>query len=382
MVSDRRALGRLRAQARQARADGHFAQAARLERQAVELAGTLGLVGERTRSLLWEGYSLRQAGEDDLALAALLQAANERAASADPADVFGALIAIVHIGLERKTAAFCRTLLEQGRRYLADIRRPWTALLDFLEGDLACCRGDFTAAWDWHSRAWADWHDEPPHLTAATHIWALCRVAFRRRDLAELERLVERLNELHPTQFLERQLLQRARLLRWRARRAADLARADSESASVAIARILLAETADSKSRDFGSRHEALRALALMGRWEEIDVALSRQPPLKADSFENALLLGDLALIRAQSGLGLPAVDDDYGESVTDISAPSFALAAGAVRQAEDNYGVARQLAEAEDERLETNWYSDRLRSKFNMLHDITRFDACPWRTQ
>ncbi|MFO1371345.1 MAG: hypothetical protein U1F42_02785 [Candidatus Competibacteraceae bacterium] len=75
------------------------------------------------RALLWEGYSLRQAGEDDLALAALLQAANERAASADPADVFSALVAILHISLERKTAAFCRALLEQGRRYLADLRQ-------------------------------------------------------------------------------------------------------------------------------------------------------------------------------------------------------------------------------------------------------------------
>ena len=58
----------------QARKVGHYARAAHWERQAVELAGTLGLAGERTRALLWEGYSLRQAGQDDLALAALLQA--------------------------------------------------------------------------------------------------------------------------------------------------------------------------------------------------------------------------------------------------------------------------------------------------------------------
>jgi len=76
----------LREQASQARRVGHYARAARLERQAVELAETLGLSGERTRALLWEGYSLRLAGEDDLALAALLQAINDRAPSADPAE--------------------------------------------------------------------------------------------------------------------------------------------------------------------------------------------------------------------------------------------------------------------------------------------------------
>ncbi|MDS4068652.1 MAG: hypothetical protein RKO24_03440, partial [Candidatus Competibacter sp.] len=91
MTADRRTLERLRAQARQARETGDYSQAARLERQAVDRAEFLGLAGERTRALLWEGYSLRQAGEDDLALAALLQAANERSGAADPADVFGAL---------------------------------------------------------------------------------------------------------------------------------------------------------------------------------------------------------------------------------------------------------------------------------------------------
>ena len=66
MTPDRPTLARLREQAGQARQAGHYARAARLERQAVELAETLGLSGERTQALLWEGYSLRLAGEDDL----------------------------------------------------------------------------------------------------------------------------------------------------------------------------------------------------------------------------------------------------------------------------------------------------------------------------
>ena len=44
MTSDRRGLDRLRTRARQARADGNFVQAASFERQAVELAGALGLI--------------------------------------------------------------------------------------------------------------------------------------------------------------------------------------------------------------------------------------------------------------------------------------------------------------------------------------------------
>jgi len=361
MASDRPALDRLRAQARQARTDGHFARAARLERQAAELATTLGLAGERTRALLWEGYSLWLAGEEDLALAVLLQAANERATTADPADVFAALIAITRISLERKTAAFCRALLEQGRRFLADIRRPWAASLDFLEGDLAYRRGDFAAAWDWHSRAWAGWCDQHPRLTAATHLWALCRVAFRRRDLAELERLSERLTELHPTQSLERQLAQRARLLCWRARRAAGHFDSASEAKPVEIARSLLRECASHEYRGFGVRGETLRVLVISGCWDEVADALSLYP-LKADCFESALLLGDLALSRVRLALGLPAVDDDYGEKKTIVAPVSDSPSRS---ESDEVYGVMKRhyhaavaFSEEQDSRLETEWHS------------------------
>lgn len=83
MPSDQQTLAQIRSQALQSREGGHYHAAARLERQAVELAGTLGLAGGRVRALLWEGYSLRLAGEDDLALATLLKAASEQAATAD-----------------------------------------------------------------------------------------------------------------------------------------------------------------------------------------------------------------------------------------------------------------------------------------------------------
>jgi hypothetical protein len=359
MPSDRQTLAQLRNQARQARDGGHYHAAARLERQAVELAGTLGWAGERTRALLWEGYSLRQAGEDDLALAALLQAAGERAATADPADVFSALIAIIHLSLERKSAIFCRALLEQGRRYLADIRQPWAAPLDFLGGELAGRRGDFASAWDWHCRAWAGWRNESPRLTAATHLWALCRVAFRRRDPAELERLTETLAELRPVPVLERQLAPRARLLLWRARRATVTSGDHSEPAPIESVLALLAAATEGVTRDFGVRHEALQVLALAGCWETVDDALL-QHPLNAECFANALLLGDLALNRARAALKLPPMDVDYGDFSTH--------AIGDLSEAERCYQAALSLAAAEDERLDTGWHGETLRQRLGWI--------------
>jgi len=367
MTLDRPTLARLREQAGQARQAGHYAQAAHLERQAVELAETLGLAGERVRALLWQGYSLRQAGEDDLALAALLQAINEPTLTVDPADRFGALIAILHISLERKPVRFCRALLEQGRRELAEARQPWSAPLDFLEGELAYRQGEFAAAWHWHERAWAGRRDAHPRLTPATHLWALCRTAFRRREPAEVELLAHHLQELRPNAALERPLVLRARWLAWRAQGVA------ADPTPVEQARTLLTRAAaEREPRDFGARLEALRVLALAGDWDPITADL-RQKPLHPDAFETALGLGDLALGRARAALGLPAVDDDYGEPAADIApmAPASDRVAAALGEAEQGYREAARFAEEQDQRLETGWYGDTVRERQARLNRL-----------
>ena len=370
MTLDRPTLARLREQAGQARQAGHYAQAAHLERQAVELAETLGLAGERVRALLWQGYSLRQAGEDDLALAALLQAINEPTLTVDPADRFGALIAILHISLERKPVRFCRALLEQGRRELAEARQPWSAPLDFLEGELAYRQGEFAAAWHWHERAWAGRRDAHPRLTPATHLWALCRTAFRRREPAEVERLAHHLQELRPNAALERPLVLRARWLAWRAQGVA------ADPTPVEQARTLLTRAAaEREPRDFGARLEALRVLALASDWDPITADL-RQKPLHPATFETALGLGDLALGRARAALGLPAVDDDYGEPAVDALpvAPNSDRVAAVLDEAEQDYREAARFAEEQDQRLQTRWYGDTVRerqARLNRLHSL-----------
>jgi hypothetical protein len=370
MMLDRPTLARLRKQAAQARKAGRYARSAQLERQAVDLAGTLGLAGERTRALLWEGYSLRQAGEDDLALAVLLQAINESVPTADPADRFSALTTILHLSLERKPARFCRALLEQGRRDLAESRQPWSTLLDFLEGELAFRRGDFAAAWDWHERAWAGRRETHPRLTPTTHRWALCRTAFRRHDPAELARLTHQWRALRPDSTLERQLVMRARWLGWRAQRAAAASEVTADSTPVEEARAFLTSVAEAREpREFGVRLEALRVLALAGDWDRIDAHL-RHKLLPPDTFETALGLGDLALGRARAALDLPAVDDDYGEPATGaaLAAPDSARAAAALSEAENRYRDALGLAEEQDQRLETGWYGDTVRQRLALL--------------
>lgn len=357
MNLDRPSLTHLWERATQARRLGHYAQAAQWERKAVDLAETLGLASERARALLWEGYSLRQAGDDDLALAALLQALN--APAVDSGDRFSALIAVLHISLDRKSADFCRALLAQGRRELAESRQPWLTLLDFLEGELAFRCGHFAVAQDWQLRAWAGRRDAHPRLTPATYLWALCRTAFRRRERLELEGFTRQLSELRPNSTLERQLAMRAQWLVWRAQHTDQAAEVNADQAPVEQAQAFLALRAgEGKPRDFGARLEALRVLALMGDWDRTDTAL-RHESLPLSGFETALALGDLAISRVRAARGLPAVDDDYGETgVTVTAAPAVAdsVAAG-LREAERHYQDALRWAEEQDQRLGTGWY-------------------------
>lgn len=147
----------------------------------------------------------------------MLQAINEPTLTVDPADRFGALIAILHISLERKPVRFCRALLEQGRRELAEARQPWSAPLDFLEGEAGLSAGRVRGGLELARARLGRPVDAHPRLTPATHLWALCRTAFRRREPAEVERLAHHLQELRPNAALERPLVLRARWLAWRA---------------------------------------------------------------------------------------------------------------------------------------------------------------------
>ena len=112
--------------------------------------------------------------------------------------------------------------------------------------------------------------------------------------------------------------------------------------------------------------------LALAGDWDLIAADL-RQKPLHPASFETALGLGDLALGRARAALGLPAVDDDYGEAATDASlaAPDSARAAAVLGEAEQGYREAGRFAEEQDQRLQTRWHGDTVQERQARLNRL-----------
>lgn len=202
----------------------------------------------------------------------------------------------------------------------------------------------------------------------------MCRTAFRRRHLAELERLSKALVDLRPSATLERQLVERARLLLWRARRTVDVSRPAPDPTGPVETTLALLASVEGENHDFGARLEVLRALALADCWDAVDEVLARHE-LKPGCFESALLLGDLALNRARAALGLPVVDDDYGEDA-DVASSSLDRpdpeARSTLERAGPHYQAALTLAEAEDERLETPARGMTVRNRLRQLETMT----------
>lgn len=97
--------------------------------------------------------------------------------------------------------------------------------------------------------------------------------------------------------------------------------------------------------------------MALAGCWETVDDALL-QRPLESECFENALLLGDLALNRARAALKLPPMDMDYGDFST--------YSIGDLSEAARCYQAALSLAAAEDERLDTGWHGATIQERLD----------------
>ena len=175
------------------------------------------------------------------------------------------------------------------------------------------------------------------------------------------------MQELRLNSALEQQLVLRARWLNWRARRGA------TDPVPVEQARAFLTRAAGEREpRNCSGRIEALRVLALAGDWDLIAADL-RQKPLHPDTFETALGLGDLALGRARAALGLPAVDDDYGESFADAAlvAPDSNQVAAVLGEAEQGYREAARFAEDQDQRLQTRWYGDTVQERQARLNRL-----------
>jgi len=357
----------LREQAVQARRAGHYAKAAQTERQLAELAATHGLEQQRVRALLWEGHCLRQLGDHELALAVLMQAANTRSPDADPADVFSALTNLIHLAIARKPVAFSRKLLNQGEVYLLQLGKPeWRHLLDFLAGELAAACAELDSAWQHYQTAWAGWRESYPYFTAASHLWALCKTAFRRRDAVALAQWTAALEERAVNHALEKTLAQRARLLLFRAQRAEG-----GEFAPAAeLALTTLATLGNLDMREPGTVRECLRVLALAQRWTEIDQTLERQP--LGTEFEDFLCLGDGALNRARAVLNLAPVDDEYETELPPLhSWQSSPVGLEYLDRAETHYRAAETSAASEDTRLEIGWHGATLAERLGRVRAL-----------
>ena len=194
----------------------------------------------------------------------------------------------------------------------------------------------------------------------------------RRRHLAELERPSNALVELTQTPRWNGNWSNGRDCCRGGHGVPPALPAAPDPTVPVETALALLA-SAVGESRDFGARREALRALALANRWDAVDDSLARhelKPTISTalaaagrsgaePGTSNAGVADAGWRLRRRRRCGFPSPDRLDPESRSKLE------------QAGSHYRSALALAEAEDERLETQVLGATVRNRLRRLETI-----------
>ncbi len=352
---------KLKEAGRQASNAGLYRKAAGFYRQARQAAEESRDELGRVRCLWWEGESVYLAGDVDVALPALLEVAQTTSEGADPADVYNAMTLAIEIAEARKPAAFIRQLLADAWQHLERLgKESWGHMLHYLEGELAFAQGDFESALRAQQRGWNIYTSSYPSYTRATHLDPLFTSAFALRACEELTRWVDIIEADRSMMEADRIRSFRARLLLLRS--AED--RAEVRTTAAEIARSVLRQIDASEGHYFVSRSGALRALAVFGSHTEVERGLeSLKPRYQREIFDLRLLEGDFALCRARASLGMELRDDEWDRDFP-LPSPPFPSRDAVLEQLTAAGGAfedARPVAEQEDERLETTFYTHTL---------------------
>lgn len=357
---------------------GLHRKAADIAHRGAEQARAAGQHLWRIRFLFWEGENLQCNGERSAAQIPLLEAARPEA-EADPADQYNALTTLIEIGLADKDATWCRRLLAQGHAYLESIHKtPWRHKLDFLEGALEARRGEWPQAQGCYRRAWEfkPQHRAYPGFTTATHLLQLVYTAFQQQQLAELGHWQGELEGCDKVLETDRLKEQYGHLLHWRAQRASGEAGLETNSTVTTAALQLLRHKQGLELQDNGFSRNPLRVLLLTGHWAALDDWLARLH-WQSDSFEDALFRGDERLARARHALQLPPRDEEWLPTVIEHTKPTLPTASqneqarALLHQAREHYQANADTARKEDQRLETQYYTNTLNQRLERVAEL-----------
>lgn len=355
---------------------GLYLKAAKLYRQAREAAEKANEERWRVYCLFFEGVSLYLANRIDDAMPLLMEAASCRDPAVDLADVYNAATTLVDISLYRKSATYCRKLIQQSREYLVTARKEnWRHKLDLLEGELEYYRGNFQDAYQCFLDGWNYEQKSSgyPGFTRGAYLRCLCKMAFIMRDKTALHRWVKAIEEATKEAGHRDKLFAKcARLYLFRAERerGSDFVFA-SEWALDTLASLDMFEM-----EALETPMECLRVLILARRWEEVDHRLSRYSFV--NNFFGLIFLGDERLARARDALGLEMQDDEYDTEFLLPSRPgeNADLERGTrfLHESRAHYERAQGYTKTRDERLETHWCTETLTERLRRLADLESF--------
>lgn len=372
-------LQKLFAAAQEAYTAGFYQQAARILRQARQVAEENRDERRRVTYLFWEGESLRNAGDIEGALPLFLQAAEATSPDVEPADVFNGMAQVLNYARSHRSAAFSRKLLCDLWRHLERLgKERWGHKLHALEGDLLFAQGNFEAALKAQEKGWASYVGGYPCFTEASHLWSLCTCTFALKDTAGLAKWVDAIEANQAVTEWDRIAASLGRLLLLRTSES----RMEAATVAVEIARSILRRVEAMELEDLGTEFPPLRVLALFNNHDEVTTRLdAMQPTDDSDHFDHRLLQGDLGLCRARAHLGMEARDDEWDDYFPP-PVPPITNHEGALRQltsARQHFEAARTIAEREDERLDTTYYSSTLNSRIDRVDVLNRCVEAKW---
>ncbi len=365
MTTPESTIKSLQEMAFETRKGGLYLKAARLFRQAGEIAVAHQDEESRIGCLFWEGACLSHAEKNEEALPLLMEAAASRSPAADPADIYNAATKTIEICLRRKPVVFCRKLIEQTQYWLETNRKEeWRHKLDCLAGELDFYHGDYETAYDLLLCAWNVWRDQHPCYTAVSHLVWLCKAAFRRKDIDNLRKWVMTIESTKKKGEFDKIFATESRLLLFRSER--------TPSNDFSVAADLAVSAIDHLEIFEGITGKelipCLRILILASRWPDVERVLAKHP--LGVTFDALLFLGDERLCRAREALGMEVRDDEYDTEFPDPSEKISETKTGLqfLSEAVSFYEQAMDEAGKEDDRLETDHYTKTLNERLSRV--------------
>jgi hypothetical protein len=355
------AIERLISAAKQAGCSARPDDAEKLMARAEDGARATGDRAALVEVLSWRGTFLLYTGHLEKALVSLVEAIKTNAPDVNPEDQYRAMVHTISILGRTRAWRDTKRLIDETDRQLHNWnRREWRHKLLCVQSELLVSRGrpEEAKSMAWEALRLVDNDPDGQTFTRFHHLCVVALCCFLTLDQTGMDRVErESGNAEIDTEYA-------------RVRKAEIAFYAARLKVPHGVLPLALADQAED-TIGVDPTVNVIRTLALARQWKRARQALDALDSERTDLaiFERTLLSGDLQLMEARDVLHLKCVDDEIGEDSSLSSKINTASGARELlKSAETNYDAITPIAVKEDVRLETDYFTRRLKSRRRRL--------------